>query len=575
MTPLTQPMKSSLARANKEPSNEQTPPNYILAYWEEITSGREVVSSRIRQQMERIVHDLQEPCTPWTFDIERATRPIEYIESVCRHSKGAWAGKPVLLELWQKAIIQAAYGFVHEETGVRKYTRVDIFVARKNGKSTLAAGIGLYMMTADGEGGAEVYSIATKKDQAKIIWTEAKRMAQQSPILNKLIRRLVGEMCFDRNFSVFKALASDADTLDGLNSSCVLVDELHAIKDMELLPVMIDSMTAREQPMLWAFTTMGTVRESAFDDTYNYDCKVLDGQFEDEHTLAFIYELDKEDDWTDESCWKKANPNLDISKDRGKLRAKVLKAKNNPGDVKNLLCKDFNRRETSVEAWLTFDQLHNEATFDPHNMGFSYGIGGTDLSETTDLTAAKLLLMRQGDPHIYVMQMYWLPEDGIEERSKIDRVPYDLWADRGLLRLSPGNKVDHDLVTQWFLEMRDEYGFYMPWCGYDAWSAEHWVRDMRLHFGKECMIPVAQGKKTLSRPMHMLGKDLEKKLIVYNANPIDIWCLSNTCVDMDTKNGTIQPAKGRNTRARIDGLSALLDAYVALDINRESYMNMI
>lgn len=550
-------------------------PNYVLAYWREIESGREIVSSRVRQLYEKLAEDINSPKKPFVFDAQRAMRPIEYIEGICRHSTGKWAGKPVLLELWQKAAISAAFGFVDSVTGARQYTRVDLFVARKNGKSTLAAGIALYMLTSDGEGGAQVYSIATKKDQAKIIWTEAKRMAQQSPILRRLIRRLVGEMIYDRSFGVFRALASESDTLDGLNTSFCAVDELHAIKDKNLIDVIVDSMTARLQPLLFVCTTMGTVRESVFDDTYEYDCKVLDGQFEDVHVLPIIYELDRGDDWRDERCWKKANPGLGTIKDLGKFRDKVRKAQNKPNEVKNLLCKDFNRRETSSESWLSYEQLFNPATFDPREMKFSYGIGGADLSTTTDLTAAKMLCMKPNDPHIYVLQMYWLPEDLLEERTREDKVPYDVWHERGLLRTTPGNKVHHSYVTQWFLELRDELGIYMPWCGYDGWSADYWVEDMKGHFGSECMAAVRQGKATLSGPMHRLGRDLEAKLVVYNQHPIDIWCLSNTCVDLDPKNQTIQPAKGRDTRRRIDGLSALLDGYVALENNRENYLNMI
>lgn len=550
-------------------------PNYVLQYWHEIESGREIVSSRVRQLYAKLAEDIEHPKAPYIFDAERALRPIEYTEEICKHSKGKWAGKPVLLELWQKAAISAVFGFVDQVTGARQYTRVDLFVARKNGKSTLAAAIGLYMLTSDGEGGAEVYSLATKKDQAKIIWSEAKRMAQQSPILRRLIRRLVGEMIYDKTFSVFKALASESDTLDGLNTSFCAVDELHAIKDKNLIDVIVDSMTARLQPLLFVCTTMGTVREGVFDDTYDYDCKVLDGQFDDRHTLAIIYELDKGDDWQNEACWKKANPGLGTIKDIAKFRDKVAKAKNKPNEVKNLLCKDFNRRETSTESWLTYDQLYNPATFDPAEMGFCYGIGCADLSTTTDLTAAKMLCMKPDDPHIYVLQMYWLPEDLLESRAKEDHVPYDVWHERGLLRTTPGNKVHHTYVKQWFTEIRDLYGIYMPWNGYDRWSADYWVEEMKAEFGNECMQPIAQGKATLSGPMYRLGRDLEAKLIVYNANPIDIWCMSNTCVDLDVKNQTIQPAKGRDTRKRIDGLAVLLDGYVALENNRENYLNMI
>jgi len=548
---------------------------YVLEYWHEIESGREVVPERIRQLYAKLAKDIDNPVDPWMFDVERGNRPIEYIETFCVHSKGKWARKPLLLELWQKAAIAAAFGFIHRITRVRKYTRIDLFVARKNGKSTLAAGIGLYMMTSDGEGGAEIYSLATKKDQAKIIWLEAKRMAQQNPILRRLIRRLVGEMIFDKTFSVFKPLASESDTLDGLNTSCGMVDELHAIKDKNLIDVIVDSMTARLQAMLWVFTTMGTVRESVFDDTYDYDCKVLDNQFDDPHTLAIIYELDKGDDWRDESCWKKANPGLGTIKDIDKFRAKIAKAKNKPNEVKNILCKDFNKRETSTESWLSYDQLFNPETFDPAAMKFDYGIGGADLSQTTDLTAAKFICMRPNDPKIYVMQMYWMPEDLVEDRVKEDHVPYDKWIERGFIRTTPGNKVDHHYVTAWFNEIRDTFDIYLPWCGYDRWSADYWVKEMQADFGEECLQAVAQGKQTLSGPMQRLGRDLEAKLIVYNANPVDIWCLSNTCVDVDPKNQTMQPRKGTDTRRRIDGFSALLDAYVTLENHKEDYLNMI
>ncbi|GHU77171.1 hypothetical protein AGMMS49992_24290 [Clostridia bacterium] len=375
--------------------------NWIQEYYKAIDNGSEVVSSRVRQIYERLSHAIESPVAPYVFDAQRAERPIRFIETVCKHSKGKWARKPVILELWQKAAISALFGFVHYKTGARQYTRFDLFVARKNGKSTLAAGIGLYMLTADGEGGAEVYSVATKKDQARIIWQEAKSMAAQSPVLRGLVRRLVGEIAYDRTFSTFKALASESDTLDGLNTHCCFVDELHAIRDKNLVDVIVDSMTARSQPMLFVCTTMGTVRESVFDDTYEYDCKVLDGQFQDAHVLPIIYELDKDDDWQNESYWKKANPGLGTIKDIDKFRDKVQKALNKPNEIKNLLCKDFNRRQTSTETWLTFEQLHNPATFDPKTMGFSYGIGGADLSTTTDLTAAKLICMKPGDDHIY------------------------------------------------------------------------------------------------------------------------------------------------------------------------------
>ena len=250
--------------------------------------------------------------------------------------------------------------------------------------------------------------------------------------------------------------------------------------------------------------------------------------------------------------------------------------------VKNLLCKDFNIRETTSEAWLTFEQLNNAEIFYEHTnpiegiraLNPNYGIGGADLSSTTDLTAAKVIFMVPNSSKIYVLQMYWLPEDLLEQRSKEDKIPYDVWHDQGLLRTCPGNSVHAKYVTEWFVEVMNEYDIYIPWIGYDSWSAKYWVEEMKGHFGQESMIPVIQGKKTLSGPMKNLGADLESNLIIYNSHPIDKWCLSNTAIETD-KNLNIQPCKSKNQRRRIDGTAALLNAYVVLQDKMADYQNLI
>lgn len=572
-------MKASTLSKGRQPQPEPLKStgkiNYILAYWAEIESGRLLVSKRIRQQFEKLVRQLKKPYKDYVFDIDRATRPIHYIEDICRHSKGKFGSKRFLLELWQKAIIQAVFGFVHKETGLRQYRFVDIYVGRKNGKSTLAAAIALYMLTSDDEMGAEIYSIATKKDQAKVIWDEAKKMAGQSPMLRNRLNRLVGGIMYDAKYAHFKPLASEQNSLDGLNSHGVFVDELHAIKDIELINVMEESVASREQPIVWKFTTMGFVREAAFDTIYLRDCNILDGLIENDNTLAFIYELDKEDDWQDERTWIKANPNLGVSKSYRFIKDKVELAKVSKSERKSLMCKDFNLRETASEAWLSFAQIENPEKFDIASMGFTYAIGGADLSDTTDLTAAKLLCMRPNDERIYVLQMYFMPADSIERRAKEDGVPYDKWHAQGLLRACPGNKINREDVTAWFREMKDQHEIYLYKLGYDAWSAEYWVKDMEMYFGKQCLKAVHQGKKTLSLPMKRLGKDLEAKRIVYNDHPIDKWCLTNTSVDIDLKNHTIQPSKPRNRKQRIDGTAALLNAYTCLLDYEQEYRTMI
>ncbi|XQM91556.1 terminase large subunit [Bacillus shihchuchen] len=553
--------------------------NPILKYWYKIKTKQVIVSDKVRRVYKKLVTGLSSTKSEWEYNAKRANHAIEFVENFCKHSKGKMGGKPFLLELWQKAMTAALFGFVHKIDGTRKYREFMLIVARKNGKSAWGSAIALYLMVADNEPGPEIVSAATKKIQAKIIWSEAKRMVKKSPILSKRIRTLVAEMISDFNDGSFKPLSSDSNTLDGLNVHCSLIDELHAIEDKNLYDVIVDGMTAREQPMSIITTTAGTVREGIFDIKYEEAERIINGYddpdgYKDERVLPIIYELDKREEWTEESCWQKANPGLGTIKNLDQLRSKVEKAKANPMLVKNLLTKDFNIRETSIEAWLTFEQLNNVAKFDISELKPSYGIGGCDLSSTTDLTAAKVIFMLPDDLNIYVKQMYWLPEDLLEQRSKEDQIPYDLWYEQGLLRTTPGNSVHYKYVTQWFLEIRDEYGIYLPWIGYDRWSAKYWVEEMEGYFGKEAMVPVAQGKQTLSSPMKLLGADLESKLVNYNNNPIDKWCLSNTAIDID-KNLNIQPNKTKNQRRRIDGTAALLNAYVILQEKRNDYLNMI
>lgn len=249
----------------------------------------------------------------YVFDEKKGNKPIVFIEKYCRHSKGKWAGKPVKLELFQKAFIQALFGFIDKDTGIRKYKKGALFIGRKNGKSTMDSGLANFMLTKDGEGGAEVYSVATKRDQAKVVWDEAKRMIKKSPALNKRIRCLVGGIFYDKTESFLKALASDSNSLDGLNAHFVICDEVHAWKDKNLLDVMYDSMSAREQPMLLETSTMGTIRESVFDNEYDYFSEIIAGyegksEIKDETVLPVIYELDRPEEWQDEKKWYKANP---------------------------------------------------------------------------------------------------------------------------------------------------------------------------------------------------------------------------------------------------------------------------
>ena len=560
---------------------------YIEEYYQFLLKNPDKACRKILSVYKKLVQDIYNPKVisfyneateeeethTYVFDLKKADRPIEFIEKYCRHSKGKWARQPIKLELWQKATIQAIFGFVDKETGIRKYIKAALFIGRKNGKSTLSAAIGLYMLTADGEGGAECYSVAVKKDQAKLVWEEAKRMVKKSPILLKRIRCLVNGLFFDRAESFFKALASMDNSLDGLNASYVAADEIHAWEVKNLLDVLYDSMAAREQPLLFETSTAGKVRENVYDDEYDYYENIIkgyegiEGGIVDETVLPFIYELDNKKEWLDEKKWFKANPGLGTIKSYKFIRDKINKAKNSPKELVNILCKDFNIPQTSDEKWLTYETAINKAVFNINIVKNTYAIGGVDLSSTTDLTCATLLIVKNKIK--YVLQQYFIPEANLDYKIKEDKIPYDIWRERGLVTVCEGAKIDYTEITNWFLKMNYEYEISALWIGYDPWSSTYWVEEMEE--AGFTMIEVRQGAKTMSNPMKQLEGDLIDKVVNYNNNPILKWCLTNTAVKRDD-NDNIRPVKGRQQRARIDGAVSLIVAYCVLFVKMQDYL---
>ncbi|WP_313232456.1 terminase large subunit [Tissierella praeacuta] len=553
--------------------------NPILEYWEQIKTGKTIVSKKAYQQYEEIVKWIEEDgYKEWFYSSSRANHIIEFAENYCCHSKGKMAGKKVVLELWEKAYLASVYGFIDIE-GNRKHQRVVLIVGKKNGKSLLDSIMGLYGLVGDGEGGPEIYAVATKRDQAKIVWQEAKRMVKKSPALRKRIKTLSYDIISEFNDGIFKALASDADSLDGLNIHVVIMDEWHQWKNgRALYDIMADGVTARDQPLIIMTSTAGTIREDIFDEIYEeaeiqFNNMKL-GNEVDDRTLFFIYELDKKSEWRDANNWIKANPGLGTIKKLRALQDKAKRVADNSRLEKNFVCKEFNIRETSSESWLTFEQLNNTDTFDIEKLKPRYGVAGIDLGATTDLTCATIIFRVPDDSILYVKQMYWLPSDLFEKRIKEDKIPYDIWLEQKLLRLSEGNKVNYKDVTQWLLEVQNEMDIYIYKIGYDNWGSTYLIDELKQNFGKTVVELVVQGAKTFSSPMKRFESDLEAKKINYDNNPILKWNLSNAAIKTDS-NDNIALVKTSNPRRRIDGVASLLDAFIVLENHYEDYMNMI
>lgn len=553
---------------------------FLEEYGTKVLDGRIVACHRIKQVYEMLLNKLYKKTGPWIFDEELANRPIDFIETFCKQAQGQ-LGSPLSLELFQKAKFQSIFGFVHADTLLRQYNEVLTVEGRKNGKTTEMAAVETYLLVGDSEGSPEIYNIATKLDQAKKGFDEAHKMIKQSPDLSKHIKKRQSDLYFPFNMGTIKALASNSNSLDGLNGHGIIIDELAAIKNRDIYDLMKQSMSARRQPLLFSITTNGFVRDNIFDAQYEYACEVLEGKIQNEHFLPFIYELDDRDEWDKEECWIKANPGLGTIKSMEFLKECVAKAKDDPSFKPTVMVKDFNMKENSASAWLTWSAIENKERFDFSNMGFKYGIGGFDAADTTDLNSAKVLCMKPNDDKIYLKSMYWMPEEVLDKmsqdgnRKERDNVPYLLWERQGLLRTYPGNKVDKIVFLDWFKELRDEEDLYVMYIGYDPWHIDDsLLRAFKDEFGKDAMIPVRQGVYTLSAPMKELKADLAAKKMVHNCNPIDMWCLSNTEIKTDI-NGNIQPVKGQDNRKRIDGTVSLINGYVVLKDKWSEYLNII
>ena len=545
--------------------------DFVKQYVTRIKNGKIKVSKKVHDIYMKLEAEKKNPKSKFYYDAKVGELPIEFIEKFCKQSEGA-LGAPIELDLWQKAYIQTLFGWLNKETGKRRFKETMLLVGRKNGKTTLLSAIALYMMCADLEGGAEVYSVATKREQAQKCFKSAVNMVKQSPVLDGVITRYRNELYMPSTFSSFKALASDSNTLDGLNVHLGIIDELHAIKDRLLYEVIQQATSSRSQPLIVMITTCGTVRECIYDDMYEYatNCIYEQNGFKDDTFLPMLYELDELSEWMNPKAWIKANPSLGSIKTMEYLKANVNKAINDAKNLAGVLTKDFNVRQNSLNSWLNFTDIDNTATFDMEELRGCYAVGGVDLSSTSDLTCATILVANH-EQELKVVQQYFIPEDSLDAKIKEDKIPYDKWAERGLLTLCEGARVKYEDVTAWFCKMRDVHDIYVLWVGYDTWGSQYWATDMRNNgFVLESVI---QGAKTMSTPMKELKADFIERRINYNNNPILKWCLCNVQIKQD-ENDNIRPVK-KGTRQRIDGAVSLIDAYVTYKNHFDDYMNMI
>lgn len=522
----------------------------------------------------------------WHYDPARAKRPIEFAERFCCQPEGK-PGQHIEMQPFQMFWQEVVFGWVDEQ-GFRQFNEAFNVRGRKNGKSTEQACIGLYMLTKDGEGAPQCYSAANSKPQSSLLYGSMLRMVSQSPALRRRLHkgtipnRDEDGLIYRANGGYFTPLSSQTRNQDGLNVHFAAIDEVAAVTNRDIYDLLKQATSARDQPLIVEITTNGFERDNFFDSQYDYASRWLDGKVDDDHFLPVIYELDDRSEWSDEDMWVKANPGIDVIKKREALRGYVNKAKQDPSFLPTVMTKDFDLPENRASAWLSFEQAVNRETFDWREMGFRYCIVGYDASDTIDLTSAQALMMRPGDPKIYEMSMYWIPEMQLEKyrtsglRKQRDNVPYDRWIDEGLVRTCPGNTIDHRVVFEWMQELRDEFDVYPFAMGYDPWHLQDdsWKDTARQFVGKNRAEQVRFGAQTLSIPMKEIKEVYAAKGIVDNDNPVNQWCRMNVGVMTDT-NDNIKPVKANGPTGRIDGWAAEICAYVCLKRHWEDYMASI
>lgn len=557
-----------------EYSNKYNP---IIEYYNWIKKNPKKANKLIKIQLKMLISDIKNKESDVYYDTKKANHAIEFIENFCRNIKGKTAGKLVELDLFQKAFIASIFGICYKKTKLRRTKRAILIEAKKNGKSLIASAIGLYMLIADGEGGPECYSVATQRDQAKIIWNVAKKMIKKDKDLKRYTKTLVSEISCIFNDGIFKPLASDSDTLDGLDIHFVVMDEIHQWKNgYPLYDIMYRGMDNRQQPLALITSTAGTIREDLYDMIYDEAVNILtnDG-FEDKKSIIFIYELDKREEWKDFNNLIKANPGLGTIRNEQSLRDEWQRAMDNPGMyLKTFLIKNCNIRETSTESWLDLEDITNVKTFDIKKLKPRYVISGWDISSTTDLTCVSFLFRVQNDEDIYIYQHFFIPEDVAEKKIHNDKVPYDIWEKQGYVTFCPGNKIDVEFLWEWAYNFAIENDFVQIWNGFDAWGAELLMKRYRENYGESSVEEIRQVFKTLSNPMKELEADLKAKIINFNNNPVTKWCLGNTVIQQDNK-GNIQPKKGYSSLKRIDGTASMLDCYITYKNHKDDYLNLI
>lgn len=525
---------------------------------------RKPLAPLVRKAAERHLRDLKRK--DLHFDAAAAEWAIDFFSHL-RHSKGPKAGTPFELEPWQQFIVGSLFGWKVSKGGIRRFRTAYVEVPRKNGKSTLSAGIALLLAFFDSEAGAEVYCAATKRDQARIVFEEAQRMRDKSPALKKRIASFVGNLHVTSQAQKLEPLGADADSMDGLNIHGAIVDELHAHKTRAIVDVLETATGARRQPLIFYITTAGFDRHSVCWERHAYTERVLEGVLQDDASFGFIAAAEERDDWRDPRTWAKANPNLNVSVNLEDLDRKAKRAAEIPAEqnaFRRLHLNQWTEQETRWLDMTAWDECTGPAGWQELR-AMCRGqacFAGLDLASSLDVVAAVLWF-----PETWtVLPFFWIPEAGMRQRVERDRVPYDLWREQGAVFVTPGEVIDQDEIERYILtELGPKYQ--VRELGFDPWNATQLA--VRLTNAGAQMVQLSQTIGMMAESVKQIESLVVARKLRHGGHPVLRWMASNAEVKADAYGNRKIVKPDRGSAKRVDGMVGLAMA-VAREIRQEA-----
>lgn len=552
-------------------------PNYLIEYRERIRLGEIIAGRELITELDNLIEGLNDP--RYKYDTKEAYMRISFMENLCLQSKKPYYMQPMKLLLWQKAFIEVIYSYKKwsEELDrwIRRFQDIILLIARKNGKTTLMAA-DAHTDLRIGDGGQDIVCASNDDKQASLLWNECDGMRKRIDPKGKWTHKNMSQIeNLSNDTKIFK-MSSKTQNKDGRNIDKAYFDESHDAEDDEIAAACQKSMSVKDEPMFINLTTEGFVNDGYLDNKLIYARKVLNGEIDDDTFLPWLYTQDSETEiWQDENSWYKSNPSLGVIKKWSYLRGEIAKSKVDKSTRMHTLCKDFNVKQNNAQAWLMYeDYSYPTPAFDLEDFRGCLALGAVDLSATTDLSNAKILLMRPDDKAKYVYSHYWIPESKLTDSNDREAgAKYLEWAKAGLMTIHEGNEIDVSQIADWFYRLHKDYGIRLYVCGYDQRYAKTFL-DRMDEYGFETEM-INQNRQVMSSPMKLVEAELKSRMINYGENEVDRWCLGNAAMEMDGLGNVMCVKVNDMASKRIDGAVTLIILYETFRRYRSDFMNNV